>query len=67
MDNVIAAMGIIEKVISIIGCLFLLYCLARIFFRMEFSRPLAILLIILFPLALIYVAYAKWPIEENLS
>jgi len=66
MDNVVIVIGIILKVFRIIGVLFFLYCLARIFFRMEFSRPLVILLIIFFPFALIYLAFAKWPLEENL-
>lgn len=66
MDNILIVFGIINKVLSIIGSLFFLYCLARIFFRMEFSRPLVLLFIIFAPLALIYLAYAKWPLEEKL-
>ena len=66
MENVIIVMETIKKIISIIGVLFFLCCLARIFFRMEFSRPLVILFIIFFPLTLMYLAYAKWPLEENL-
>ena len=66
MDTVKMVFEILRTALNIIGVLFFLYCLARIFFRMEFPRPLVLLFIFFLPLALIYLAFAKWPLEENL-
>jgi hypothetical protein len=56
----------LQVVVSVIAYAFFIYCVIRMVQKMGYSWHFVLFVLVLFPVALIYLAFKEWPVETRM-